>query len=99
MISDQIITKDKLSDQSSPFQLTGEDWYYDAATNCSYYKSVIPASTDAHNFSFDINSTYFYSADTTHAYREAIKVQVSYSVEIVQANRAETIWGIDPSTL
>ena len=58
----------------------------------------IEASNDEHEFRFNIYDSYFYNTNAT-VYKENIYVQVSYSLELIQANRAETVWGFDPSTI
>lgn len=90
------ISKGQISGRS-PFYVNNDNWYYDTTNNICYLKATI--DTGSHIYSFNINDTYFYLQNTSTVYTENILVQVSYSLELIQANRAKTVWGIDPSTL
>ena len=50
-------------------------------------------------FRFDVNEAYYYTSLLTSIYTEYIDVEVSFTVDIVQANRADAVWGLDPSTI
>lgn len=83
----------------SPFASSIDtDWVYDEKTNCAYLKQVVnPTSSELteneSTYTFNVNPEYFYNATST--VRESVIVQVSYSVDIVQANRAEQKWKVD----
>jgi len=81
--------------ETSPFAITDSNWKYDAASNCAYLKLPVAASNDSHSYSFDVNSTYYAEPETNISYRESIMVNVQFSIDIVQANRASNVWGID----
>ncbi|MCR5422622.1 MAG: hypothetical protein K6E74_03195 [Bacilli bacterium] len=74
-----------------------ENWVYDAATNCAYYKRPFIPTEDNNgmDLTFLIDQDYWYVTPSVASYREAIMVQVSFYVDICQANRAEMIWGVD----
>lgn len=97
--------KDKISG-TSPFAISDDDWYYNAAENTAYLRTIVNSSKNdadgnliANNYEFDVNPAYFYTPSKIVAYREYMDVQVSFTVDIVQANRAYEIWGVDPSEL
>lgn len=97
--------KDKISG-TSPFAINDDDWYYNAAENTAYLRTIVNSSKNdadgnliANNYEFDVNPAYFYTPSKIVAYREYMDVQVSFTVDIVQANRAYEIWGVDPSEL
>ena len=49
-------------------------------------------------YTFTINEAYFYQlANVTTAYSEYVDVELSFTVDIVQANRAKALWKLDPS--
>lgn len=89
-------TSKKTISGRSPFYLNDENWYFDTVDNVLYLRSYIEASPNSYNYSFGIDQNYFYESDAT-AYTERMIVQVSYSLELIQANRAKTVWGKDPS--
>ena len=82
----------------SPFYVNDEDWYFDAQNNIAYYKGIMSSQDSSYNFSFDLDSTYFYESDAT-TYTERMIIQVSYSLEVIQANRIKAVWGISPSEI
>ena len=94
--------KDKI-DGVSPFVTSDSDWYYDSLTNILYLKTSINAirtkdGYTKHSYTFNVNPAYFYISNTkTTVYKEYIEVDVSFEPELVQANRAKAIWGVDPS--
>ena len=109
----QYIRKAQLNSDNYPFkQAAGNtDWYYDSTTNSVYYKHVIDseeetATTDSsgnyiHTFSYDVQNNYFYINDEDAVINghQAILVEVSFAIDVVQANRAYAIWGVDPLTI
>ena len=97
-LKENYIKKDQIGDKSSPFMVTAENWYYDQTNNCCYMTLPIKASDTIHEFTLNINESYF-SKSAASVYKENIYVQVSYSLELIQTNRALTVWEIDPSTL
>lgn len=95
--------KDQISGQS-PFAVNDEDWYYDEATNCVYLRQMYtPVYVDgvlqSQSYTFNVNESYFYQVAQSTAYTEYVNVQVSFTVDIVQANRAKALWKIDPSQI
>lgn len=48
-------------------------------------------------YTFNINEGYYYDVLKSISYTDYIDVQVSFTVDIVQANRAYALWGFDPS--
>lgn len=97
--------KDKISG-ASPFAINDTDWYYNAAENTAYLRTIVNSSKNdssgnliANYYEFDVNPAYFYTPSKIVAYKEYMDVQVSFTVDIVQANRAYEIWGVDPSEL
>lgn len=95
------ILKDQVNG-NSPFTVSDEDWYYDARTNYVYLKEMfVPDELNSGegSYTFLVNEAYFYNTLSTAAYTEYADVEVSFTVDIVQANRARILWGIDPSTV
>lgn len=97
--------KDKISG-ASPFAINDTNWYYNAAENTAYLRTIVNSSKNdssgnliANYYEFDVNPAYFYTPSKIVAYKEYMDVQVSFTVDIVQANRAYEIWGVDPSEL
>ena len=88
----------------SPFKITDENWYYDAGTNVAYYKTKIDVDEQEakkqtfDDFKFDIDEKYFYK-EKYGSYTESVKIQLSYYVDVVQANRVYEIWGVEPEKL
>ncbi len=91
------IKKDQISGRS-PFEVNANNWYYDQVNNCCYMTIPISSSEEIKEYTFNINESYF-SKTAAAVYKENIYVQVSYSLELIQANRALTVWGVDPSVL
>ncbi len=90
------ITKDKLNGSKSPFDISNESWVYDENTNCAYLKTIATQANGMQSYSFNIDSNYWYTQlNPSKNFREQILVQISYVVDVVQANRAEAIWGVD----
>ena len=90
---------------SSPFAVSDSDWYYDSVENTVYLKRVVNPSKDGNTyasqtFTFDVNEAYYYlSTSKSSVYTEYVDVEVSFTVDIVQANRAEDLWKVDLSTI
>lgn len=84
-----------------PSNFVGSDlWYYDESTGYFYLKQKVESnSTEANEYSFKTNSNYFYNPAANKNYREAVYVELSFTVDIVQANRAEAKWGVDINSL
>lgn len=98
------IVKEKV-DGKSPFMVDDENWYYDEAENCVYLKEMYVPEKDAEgnfiskSYTFNVNEAYYYFLKTVGTYSEYIDIDVSFTVDIVQANRAKALWHIDPSTM
>ncbi len=93
------VSKDKISG-SSPFSVQNPDWYYDASQNIVYYKHMfMPNETNgvfaSQEFTFNVNEGYIYYDKSAQANQKITTVQVSFTIDIVQANRAEKLWGVD----
>ena len=90
---------------SSPFAISDSDWYYDAVSNTAYLKRVVnPSKTgdeyDSQSFTFDVNEAYYYlSSSKSSVFTEYVDVEVSFTVDIVQANRASDLWKVDLDSL
>ena len=98
------VLKDQISGVS-PFKVVDNLWVYDESTNYVYLKNMyiptqdIEGNYNSATFRFDVNEAYYYTSLLTSIYTEYIDVEVSFTVDIVQANRADAVWGIDPSTI
>ena len=95
--------KDQISGQS-PFAVNDSDWYYDEGTNCVYLREMytpeyVDGVLQSRAYTFPVNEAYFYQVALSTAYTEFVNVQVSFTVDIVQANRAKALWKIDPSKI
>ena len=95
-----------LAGNTSPFNNLSDEWYYDQSENTLYLKTMITPTKDEngdysnHVFIFNVNEAYFYSLESvTTTYKEYIDVEVSFNVDIVQANRVYAVWGVDPTKL
>ena len=104
-VETKYIAKDQINGES-PFKQTGSDYYYDAVNNTIYLKTVITpqlkedGTYETRSFIFNVNEGYYYINSTNQfVYEDYIKVELTYHVDIVQANRVEAVWGLDPSTL
>lgn len=98
------IVKEKV-DGKSPFTVDDEDWFYDEEENCVYLKEMyVPEKDSEGNFisksyTFNVNEAYYYLLKTVGTYSEYIDIDVSFTVDIVQANRAKALWHKDPSVM
>ncbi len=98
------ITKDQI-DGESPFKQSGNDYYYDSQTNIIYLKNAIKpklkedGTFETLSFIFNVNEGYYYNSVNNGVYEDFIKVELAYNVDIVQANRVNEVWGLDPSNL
>ena len=96
--------KDQISG-NSPFAISDSNWFYNAEENTAYLKTMILPSLDENNeylqqsYRFNVNPAYFYTNSKTTVYTEYVDVEVSFTVELIQANRAMELWKVDPSTL
>ena len=101
-ISERIISANKpkvkyaIKDQISgvsPFYILNDNWYYDAAKNVAYLKAIAEPGTNS--FTFDVNEGYFYHDTSAAAASTYTTVEISFTLDIVQANRARNLWGAD----
>lgn len=80
----------------NPFSFVGSDWTYDISSGYVYYNNTVKKSE---NISFDFLNNYgnnfFYETTTGAGYRESILVQLNFQIDVVQANRAEAVWGVE----
>ncbi len=98
------VLKDQISG-SSPFAVSDDDWYYDSATNIVYlmtlYTPTYTVDTDGSyvydpmSVTFNVNEGYYYYDTSPTAASTYTTVEVSFTVDIVQANRAAALWGSD----
>jgi len=98
------VLKDQISG-SSPFAVSDDDWSYDSSTNIVYLKTLYtPTYTvdangsyvyDPMSVTFNVNEGYFYYDTSPTASSTYTTVEVSFTVDIVQANRAAALWGSD----
>ena len=76
---------------------SSNNWHYNSSTNTQDYTQLITASDSVQTFSFDIDDDYFYpNTDTIVNGHQSVMVQVSFTVDIIQANRAYKLWGYEP---
>lgn len=89
----EYVLRDKFDIETS-----NNKWRYDEATNTQNYTEMIKASDDTQSFEFNIADDYFYTdTEVIGNGHKSIMVQVSFTVDIIQANRAYKLWGYDPS--
>ena len=87
----------------SPFSVSGSEWVYDETTNYVYLKQMYVPTKDSNGnfvsttYTFDVNEAYYYDSTKTSAFTDYIDVDVSFTIDIVQANRAKAKWNVDPS--
>lgn len=80
-----------------------ENWMYDETTGYFYLKTKIE-SGESNSYAFRTSDTtaeepYFYPITINKNYRESVFVELSFTVDIVQANRAQAKWGVDVDSL
>lgn len=104
-VKERYVTKDKVAGKT-PFNVTDSEWIYDEDTNYIYLKQMYDPNADldsngnfkSKTYIFNVNEAYFYQLGAiATAYTEYIDVELSFTVDIVQANRAKALWKIDPS--
>lgn len=104
-VKERYVTKDKVSGKT-PFNVTESAWHYDEDTNYIYLKQMYNPNNDldsngnfkSKSYTFNVNEAYFYQfGNIATVYTEYIDVELSFTVDIVQANRALALWGLDPS--
>ncbi len=78
-------------DNLFPYELA-EGWVYDKVTRYCYYTKLIEKGTKD-TIPFIVSGT-SYTPKTSSFFYELCEVSISTSVEIVQANRYEALWGI-----
>ena len=87
----------------SPFTIDSDKWYYQESTNYVYLKEMyVPekntdGSFKSTTYTFDVNEAYYYTSSKNSAFTDYIDVDVSFTIDIVQANRAKALWKVDPS--
>lgn len=83
------------------FDLSSEDnnWVYDSKTNTQNYVELIEASDEEQSFTFVVDPTYYYPSVSLSGGHQSIMVQVSFTVDVIQANRAYKLWGYNPTEL
>ena len=100
------ITKDKLNSGKSPFSIDtikatkngiteNPSFVYIEDQNYLYIKSPVAGDGAINTYSLNIDPNLpYYTLDEGVSFREQILVEVTYIVDIVQANRAEAKWGV-----
>ena len=78
-------------DNLFPYELA-DGWVYDKVTRYCYYTKLIEKDTKG-TIPFIVSGT-SYTPKTSSFFYELCEVSISTSVEIVQANRYEALWGI-----
>lgn len=73
--------------------ILAEDWVYDKATRYCYYTKLIEKGTQNISIPF-VTSGLSYTPKTSSIFYELCEVSISTSIEVVQANRYEALWGI-----
>lgn len=79
-------------DNLFPYVLA-EGWVYDKTTRYCYYTKLIEKGSSDLKIPFIVSGT-SYTPKTSSFFYELCEVSISTSVEIVQANRYEALWGI-----
>ena len=87
----------------SPFAITADGWYYDAGSNIAYKKTKINVDESrnepqSYSYSFNLDQNYYYQ-EHEGSYHESVKIELSYFVDVVQANRVYELWKVDPEAL
>ena len=79
-------------DENSPFYINDTNWIY--IDNYAYLKSPVKGEDlgTEKEFTFNVASDYFYQKVDNPAYYENILVEVRFYVDIVQANRVDSVW-------
>lgn len=79
-------------DENSPFYINDSNWTY--IDNYAYLKSPVKGADlgTTKEFTFNVASDYFYQKVENAAYYENILVEVRFYVDIVQANRVDSVW-------
>ncbi len=101
-VKELYVMKDLIGGES-PFNVSGSDWVYDKTTNYVYLKQMYVPEKDTNGsfksttYTFDVNEAYYYTSSKTSAFTDYIDVDVSFTIDIVQANRAKALWKVDPS--
>ena len=91
---DRTSTEVIFKDQSTHILYTLADgWLYDNETGYFYYYKMIEEGTDE-VIPFIISGESYISKTSSH-YIETCEVNISISVQVVQANRYEALWGIE----
>ena len=103
--------KDQIGGKS-PFTVTDNDWVYQDSTNCIYLKTMYDPNEmengvykyknsdgtyKPQSYTFNVNEAYYYSSLSSGVYNEYVDVEVSFTVDVVQANRVKALWGFDPN--
>ena len=78
-------------DNLFPYELA-EGWVYDKVTRYCYYTKLIEKGTKD-TIPFIVSGT-SYTPKTSSFFYELCEVSISTSLEVVQANRYEALWGI-----
>lgn len=88
--STEIIFKDQSTHQ---LYKLAPGWVYDNDTNFFYYYNLIEKSDGPIDIPFIVSGDP-YAPKTSSYYVETCEVNISVSVQVVQANRFEALWGI-----
>lgn len=95
-----VIAKQQLDEDSQntiiPFTFSS-DWEYDLSSGYAYYKKTVKKGNDINlDFieNYNANTAYYYPSISGAGFHETILVQLSFKIDIVQANRAASAWGV-----
>lgn len=75
-----------------------DNWVFDYTSNYAYYLLDLEDLNKDLSISCVTKGTFLETA-STQFYRETCTVNLKIQVEVIQANRAISVWGIDPATL
>ncbi len=95
-----IIAKQQVDEDSQntiiPFTFSA-DWEYDLSSGYAYYKNTVKkGSSISLDFieNYNASDAYYYPSISGAGFHETILVQLSFKIDIVQANRASSVWGV-----
>lgn len=95
-----IIAKQQVDEDSQntiiPFTFSA-DWEYDLSSGYAYYKKTVKkGSSISLDFieNYNASNAYYYPSISGSGFHETILVQLSFKIDIVQANRAYSVWGV-----
>lgn len=95
-----VIAKQQVDEDSQntiiPFTFSS-NWEYDLSSGYAYYKKTVKkGNTISLDFieNYNASDAYYYPSISGAGFHETILVQLSFKIDIVQANRASSVWGV-----